>query len=380
MAESNEIKENETPSRIEKATQLAEKALEDIKKSDEAKKAKEDKIDPAKAETAEPKDAATESLPGKEKVEGDKPEAKVDNVSKRKAEIQAEIDQKLSEKKALEKELGEARAAAEELKRLREENATLKKPAEASIDAVSSEKERINKYVKEDAEKPREERREMAKEELDEWMYEDPSAAQEWIAERALRRRDEREQDKLRLEASKRAEEVFKKQEESKKKLFDRFPKSNPEARVKELMGLGKNKEEIHEILMGENEHYRAVIEIARSNPEKYLGSENGPELVMQEMEKKFAGKGEVKKPAGKFYTQEEVDKMLEDAQEKANLRASGVDEGLSGGGSPQQLKTKSKLEQQQERIARRAGMTLAEYKKAEAENLAKAGVGNDKD
>ena len=374
-----EIKENETPSRIEKATQLAEKALEDIKKSDEAKKAKEDKIDPAKANHAESKDAASESLPGKEKVEGDKPEAKVDNVSKRKAEIQAEIDQKLSEKKALEKELGEAKAAAEELKRLREENEALKKPSE-TIDKVSSEKERINKYVKEDAELPREQRREMVKEELDEWMYEDPSAAQEWIAERALRRRDEREQDRIREEASRRAEDVFKKQEASKQKLFDRFPQSNPKARVEELLRLGKTKEEIHDILMGENEHYRAVIEIARSNPEKYIASENGPELVMQEMEKKFAGKGEVKKPAGKFYTQEEVDKMLEDAEEKANLRASGVDEGLSGGGSPQQLKTKSKLEQQQERIARRAGMTLAEYKKAEADNLAKAGVGNDKD
>lgn len=374
-----EIKENETPSRIEKATQLAEKALEDIKKSDEAKKAKEDKIDPAKANQAESKDAASESLPGKEKVEGDKPEAKVDNVSKRKAEIQAEIDQKLSEKKALEKELGEAKAAAEELKRLREENEALKKPSE-TIDKVSSEKERINKYVKEDAELPREQRREMVKEELDEWMYEDPSAAQEWIAERALRRRDEREQDRIREEASRRAEDVFKKQEASKQKLFDRFPQSNPKARVEELLRLGKTKEEIHDILMGENEHYRAVIEIARSNPEKYIASENGPELVMQEMEKKFAGKGEVKKPAGKFYTQEEVDKMLEDAEEKANLRASGVDEGLSGGGSPQQSKTKSKLEQQQERIARRAGMTLAEYKKAEADNLAKAGVGNDKD
>ena len=377
----SELKENETPSRIEKATQLAEKALEDIKKSEEAKKVKEDNSDPAKANKAEPKDAASESLPGKEKVEGDKPEAKVDNVSKRKAEIQAEIDQKLSEKKALEKELGDTKAVAEEVKRLREEIEALKKPAEP-IDTVSSEKERINKYVQEDAEKPREQRREMTKEELDEWMYEDPSSAQEWIAERALRRRDEREQDKIRDAASKRAEEVFKKQEASKQKLFDRFPQSNPKARVEELFRLGKSKEEIHEILMGENEHYRAVIEIARSNPDKYIASENGPELVMQEMEKKFAGKGEARPNNKKTYTQEEVDRMLEEAEEKANLRASGVDEGLSGGGSPQQLKTKSKLEQQQERIARRAGMTLAEYKKADAENKAKAGVGanNDED
>lgn len=369
-----EIKDNAEPSRIEKATQLANKAIEDIKKSEEAS-------DPAKAKTAEPKDAATDSLPGKEKVEGGKPEAKdkaEDNVTKRKNEIQAEIDKKLSEKKALEKEFGDAKSIADELKRLREENEALKKPAE-TVDKVSSEKERINKYVKEDAELPREQRREMEKEQLDEWMYEDPSAAQEWIAERALRRRDEREQDNIRDVASKKADEVFKKQEASKQKLFDRFPQSNPKARVEELFSLGKTKGEIHDILMGENEHYRAVIEIARSNPEKYIASDNGPELVMQEMEKKFAGKGEVK-PAGKFYTQEEVDKMLEDAEEKANLRASGVDEGLSGGGSPQQLKTKSKLEQQQERIARRAGMTLAEYKKAEADNLAKAGVGNDKD
>ena len=55
-----------------------------------------------------------------------------------------------------------------------------------------TETDRINKYLEEDKDKPREERREMSKEELDNWYLEDMPEAQDWVSNRAIRRHEDR--------------------------------------------------------------------------------------------------------------------------------------------------------------------------------------------
>ena len=101
------------------------------------------------------------------------------------------------------------------------------------------------------------------------------------------------------------------------------------------------------------------ALEIIQENQDKYLLAENGPELVMAEMEKRMQSnhKGE---------TQEERDKRIGDeAVEAEKQRQAKIDEGINstrGKGSETKM---SDMEKDQLRIFQKANpsKTLADFR-----------------
>lgn len=385
---------DELKTRLENAAEIAikeAKKIEDNKKSLEAKTSEEAK----KAENKDSKEQATkppEANPVKEAEDKAKQDEEIlskeeseltdeqktrksellkekqkseDKVEERKKEIQKEIDVLISNKKAIEAELGDVRKLSERISKLESELAESKKPKEQEDLATKVKKEqqaRIDKYSEEDRSKPREARREMSKEELEDWLLEDLTAATEWMADRSVRRSEEKKEIAKALDKSfdvdvkKTAEEFIKKQNESLKKLVDRFPKVVPsKERLAELKG--KSQDEIDKILSDESEEYRLCLDIARSDP-KYVSLVNGPELVMEEMEKRLKDKN---KSDSITLTKAELDKKIKEEAEREIQRRASLDEGITstGGKKMETTEKKSEFRIEQERIARKAGIPM---------------------
>lgn len=262
---------------------------------------------------------------------------------------------------------------SEIIKRLEAELSEVKKAIQPKIeeDALSKskreEQERINKYVEEDKVRPREDRREMSKEALEEWYLEDPIAATDWIHDRKFRRIEEKKQleEKNKKNVGKvLADEFINKQNESKNKLFAKYPGVNPsQEKIAEL--------KTSEALCADNEEFRICTEIVAENPKKYLGSENGPELVMAEMDKRL-NKSEKKVVT---LTEEELEAKIQAEAE----RRSTLDEGISstkGKKMEIQNKNKSELRQKQEAIAKKAKISIESLDKAIERRKTIPGVG----
>ena len=295
MAE--EKKSMATPEELKTQQEASDKAKEDQAKA-EANKAEEDAIlakkeeersDEEKKRVADVEKQRQEDAEKKAKEEEDKLPA--DEKTKRIQEkTQKRIDQMSSELKAMRdqssKEAEELRA---EIETLRIENDTLKAaPKGETFEAklAKVEKDRVAQYQKEDADRPREERREMPKEELDDWYLEDAVAATEWMQKRLLRREREKDLDIKRVTA----DENARAQQESLRKVFIKHPDLNIEAKIKTLKAQGKSEAEAQEILKPTIEKLKKLTEIVKSNP-VFLSSPDGPERAIEAMEKSSTSK-----------------------------------------------------------------------------------------
>lgn len=386
-------------STLEKAGNLATDTLNKIKE-DEAKK--------TTAESKDAADAEAKAKAEKEKVEGQKladAEAQAakdeeilskdekdlsEDEKKRKVEILEAKEKKLTPedkikrvqeqsqkrideiKSELLEERNKRNQDKELIKRLEAEMAEMKKLMQPKVDedakvkAKREEDERIAKYIEEDKAKPRSERREMTKEELQAWYLDEPDEATAWITERSLRRAEERKQKAApaKEDEAEMAEAFIENQRKSAAKLFAKYPGTNPSKEELKKYA-GKSRAEIHEALMKDNAEYRLCQEIVAEDPKKYLESVNGPELVMAEMEKRLAASNnsEEKKPKTVTLTEEELEAKI---QAEADRRAS-LDEGITS--TKRQVKVekgtqKSDLRQHQERIAKKAGMNTEQLDK----------------
>jgi len=252
--------------------------------------------------------------------------------AKRDAGIQKRIDELVGEIKTLREEksqdketLSKLETALQELRTSKEKN-----PEKIKQEVTRLEKERIGKYLEEDKSLPREQRREMSKEELDDWLVEDLAAAQEWIADRQLRRRDERTSDIQRMEkgegaeeARSRAEVVVRKQKESQARVVARHPELNISSRLAELRAAGKTPSEAQSIIFAENKKVKIVADILKEDGDKYVLAENGPELLAAEMERRLG--------SAKSETQEEREtRIAEEAAEAERHRQASADSGLT--------------------------------------------------
>jgi len=335
-----------------------------LAKAEEQKKA-EDALIAKKDEdlTDEEKTRKTEILKARDK-------SKEDKVEKRKAEIQKEIDDLIAKKKSLETDVQEREKLVkeiEDLRRQKEEIAKKEPPVDEAAVAKEAEVKRISAYLAEDKAKPLAERREMTKEELETWLMEDYAAAQEWIAERAVRRARERDGFQKEQSDKKRFKEFQEKQSESARRTEARHPELNPQKRMDELKAQGKTVQEIHSILMEENVKYRLANEIITEHPD-WLSYVDGPDRVVAEMEKRLAKvEPPKKKEDEQGETQEEKDaRIREEAAEAERQRQAGIDTGLvsSGGRStPAKEGKKSEAELMQEAIARKKGISLERLK-----------------
>ncbi len=320
--------------KVEKIAELAKGKLAELEKADNEllTKSDDDLSHGQRIRKAELQAEAKGAEKTEEKVEEKKEEVEVkeevktekkDKVAERKEEIQSEIDQLVREKKTLEAEVGSVKEIKILVDRINvlESKLTNQEKVEQEKNLPDllkkAEADRINQYLKEDAEKPREEKREMLKAEIDEWFLEDPEAAGEWVANRTYRRNDEKKADQTKLKSP--VEDFKKRQTEALGKLFTKYPKVNVEARGKELASQGKSVKEVQETLFAEVPEYKTMIEIIQSDPTKYEKAD-GPELVMMELEKRLSGK--------RVYTEEEVLRIKEEAAEAERKRQAAVDEG----------------------------------------------------
>lgn len=207
-------------------------------------------------------------------------------------------------------------------------------PEKVKAEVQRREQDRIQKALEEDKRLPREQRREMTREELEDWLVEDIVSAQEWMTDRNLRRREERLEDQKNLTTDtgrKKAEDIIRSQKEVQAQVLQRHPELDISKRVKELESQGKSKQEIKKIIHSENPKVKVIAEILEEDADKYLLDPNGPESLAKEMERRLAGK-----PAGtkSGETQEEREERIrQEAAEAESHRTSEVDAGLTARG-----------------------------------------------
>lgn len=332
--------------------------------------------------TEEPKGASSASSPEKEKTEdvksvtkpvdnvnvSDKPKGDIEAQSKKDEEILSKKDEELDENQKTRKaELVKIKKDVEEkdkknnvqkrfdeltakIKTLEESNATTKaeKEAEArekealrselddikkqiSMTPQDKEKEDVEKsvidlrkkFLDEDKSKPREQRREMTREELDEWALEDYEAVQEWITKRTLRR----ENDRQGVYQTKQAEKILSSQNESAKKVYIKYPELDISKRLNELKSQGKGEDEARDIVCKENPRFKVCYDEFKRDINKYLTSPNAPELLMQHMEKNY--KPESEKPKADNTELESLKKELESLKAE-NSKLKGLDVGVN--------------------------------------------------
>ncbi len=309
-----EIKKTEGKTEEEKLkeAEVAKKAALDKDKEDEVILSKKD-------EELDDKQKARKSELLKIKKDVEEKDKK-DNVQKR-------IDELSGKVKALENDNASTKADRDAA---RKELDDLKKQLRQTPDDKIKEKvkkelsTRVTKYIEEDKDLPREERREMTKEELDEWLTEDLASAQDWIAGRRIRRYREEETLKHDERLNVKASEVMDRFNKGYEIQISKHPELDISKRKAELEKEGKSKKEIRKILGEENPKWGAFMEIFESDMNKYLEDEDGPARIADAMEKKLKPKEEKKDTEV-----EELKKKVADL-EAENQRLSGLDVEIS--------------------------------------------------
>lgn len=222
--------------------------------------------------------------------------------AQKESKVQKRIDELVGEIKALKAEKSQDKEKLNELEgRLGKlQGAVERNPEKLEQEAARLETERLRKYEEDGKKLPRNQRLEMSRAELEEWLVEDIVAANEWLADRQLRRREERAEDIKKLkgggkvdDTERKASEIIKKQAESKERVSKKHPELDVSKRIEELRAEGKTPKQIETIVFAENPKAKLVAEILRDDPDKYMLSENGPELLAEEMERRMTGKGE---------------------------------------------------------------------------------------
>lgn len=332
--------------------------------SEEERKAETDKKE------ADEKTAQEES--DKKLSETEDSELDEEQLARKKTLLDAEpqeeehLNKEDSEVEARLKTLEEAREADKakiaELERANAELAAKTTPAE------EPEANKLARYLREDAGKPREQRREMPKEELEEWLIEDTVSAQEWLAERTHRRATERDtiarskkESEDKTSRAKATKEFMDKQDESLKAVEKNHPELNSETIQKReavLKAKGLKPEEVLKKMCEENEKYGMAVDIIKNDPHKYHLKPNGPELVAEEMEKRLARKKD------KETTKEREERIKAEAAEEERQRQEKIDPSLRNTDASKDEDKRSEFEKERDRVAAKAGISKDRLKK----------------
>lgn len=245
-----------------------------------------------------------------------------EKVKRIQEKTQKRIDEISTQLKAVEnKHSTEADEFRRQLKIAQDEKTTLEKKllvpeAEDEIESLVDEEEgkRIDKYLEEDKDKPREKRREMPQEELDDWLVEELGKAQAWLSKREVRRDKERDKDRFSKGQEKYVKNLMGKQGESTKRAWTKHPELDVNKREKELKDEGKNPQEIHKILCEERPKHKIVCDLLAENPQRYMSAENGPELLTEDMEKRIAA------PPATDDKQKQIDDLIKQVEDLAAI------------------------------------------------------------
>ena len=334
----------------------------------EALKTKEAKEKQGKQEKAEKANAQAEA----DKHILETPEDKLnDDEKKRKAflakvkdKVEKDIKEKATQNK-IDKRIGELTGEIKDLRKDKDSDKQKIVELEKTLTELKSEKtvdtekdtekkaesDRITKYTDEDKDKSREDKREMSSEELNDWLVEDYVAAQTWMTERTLRRHDE-----------KRVYRFSQLQQKSYRKMLEKNPKldiSKAMKRMDELKKEGKTNEEVGKIVGDEYPEATHAFMIAEEHPE-WQREVNAPERVAEEVAKRMKAKPpKVDDKEDKKETEEAEQKKIDEAVATELKRREEVDEGItSTRGSDRSQEPKSDFLKEQERLAKKAGIS----------------------
>jgi hypothetical protein len=329
----------------------SKKAKEDQAKA-EAKKAEDDAILAKKEEERTEEERKRADDVQKQRQEDDKKkqeeeESKLsadDKIKRIQEKTQKRIDEINSELKATQdKSTQEAQMLRMELDALKAENESLKKSPEPDVRSKLSklETDRAKLYLDEDKDKPREERREMPKEELDDWYLEDAVAVTDWINRRNLRREREKTIDYRQVTA----EDLVKKQQDSLKKVFIRHPDLNIKAKAEALKAQGRTDDQIKQALAEPIKKVQMLEAITREHPE-YLSQADGPEKAIAELDRRLSAKPNT----------DDSDKVSELRKQVEELsaevaRLSNSDEGINSNISVRRTNEQKLSEQEQDLV-----------------------------
>ena len=359
-------------------------ATEKLASLQAAKKKPDDKPVDGKASVEKP------VIDGKEEVK-EKPDAKTTEPHKKtEEEKQAGINARMAELTAKAKSESEEKSKLSlELEQLRKDKAELEKklaPKEPEEDVIKkAEDARIKKYLEEDKEKPRSQRREMSDEELNAWLVEDFTNANRWVARRELRIDRERERDEQAAKDAEKFKSFKSKQDEYGKEVLRAHPELDTFKRQAELKAEGKTPDEITKAILSENIKVRIVTEIIEDRPE-LINLEDGPKRLQKELEKRLKAEG-VTTPKDDPETKEKLERLAKLEKEKADLEAEiarrdNVDSDVKSSrvGESRPLKKLTEMEEKQEAIRQKAGISKERLDsiKARRSKLSGANVGRD--
>jgi hypothetical protein len=160
----------------------------------------------------------------------------------------------------------------------------------------------------------------MTKEELREWLMDEPEEANDWIAGRRIRRYKEEETLKRDEFLNTKASEVMGRFTKKYEVQISKHPELDISKRKAELEKEGKSKPEIRKILGDENPKWESFMKIFESDMTKYIEDEDGPARIVEQMEKK---------PQAKDTKVEDLEKQIADLKAE-NERLSGLDTEVS--------------------------------------------------
>ena len=294
-------------------------------KTDE-EKLKEEAV--AKAKEVLAKDKEDEVILSKKEEDLDEAQKKRKSElvdKEKKSNVQKRMDELSGQIKSLENDRNSTKAERDSLKA---ELDGIKKQLHQTPEDKTKEKvkkelsSRVAKYLEEDKELPREDKREMTEEELEEWLMEKPAEAQDWIAGRRIRRYREEETLKRDEFLNTKASEVMGRFTKKYEAQISKHPELDISKRKAELEKEGKSKPEIRKILGEENPKWESFMKIFESDMTKYIEDEDGPARIVEQMEKKS-------KPEEKNTKIEELEKQIADLKAD-NDRLSGLDTEVS--------------------------------------------------
>lgn len=301
------------------APEVKKKDLPAEKKTEETDNASGDSQSKTEKTSGETDEAKKKELQAKKDAELQSASSDASRESQKKNKVQERIDKLVRERE----EEKEGRIKDQQrINDLEKEMNALKNPPKKEDHFVTIEKERIVKYINDDAGKPLADRKEMSKEELSDWALEDSLAATEWVTNRTLRRAEEKKADESDYRAKCAVDELLFSQKPSIAKVIKDHPELDTSIREEELSAEGKGKQEIFNILCKENDKYKIVQEVLSENPSFYTKT-NGPELAMVEMEKRMKS---VKSKGGDDQLDRDA-KLKADAAEAERQRQADVDE-----------------------------------------------------
>ena len=378
-AEQQRITEQEEQEKTAADEVKKEKAVKEKEKTEAEEKLKNAKPDEDLLK-AEDKDLNEEEIARKkvlvDKVEKSKsPEQKLkdwqDTTQKRIDELSGALK---AEKEGRIKDADTIKILENNIADLKDDLTTSGSIESQSVKDGKADEESYAKMVEEDKSLPREERREMSDDELEEFMLEDNKAASVWIAERALRRRDE-------IDTRKESRKSDANMTEQAKKFYAEYPGCETGfVKVTELIKSGKSEKEARESVSAENKDFSLMMEIFAED-KKYSNPENGPEIMFQEMQKRKALKAEPK-PQKESYTKEEVDAMIEEKMQAEKDRQASIDHSLTNTVVPDKIVEGSPLYKAQWEVwlkaSKRPG-AKGEWSKKEFERVLQYGKDNRK-